>query len=305
MKPFAPQWAILLGILATSTASIFIRFALAEAPALVIAALRLSLASLILVPLAYLRYRSELRSLTGRQACLALLSGLFLGLHFASWITSLAYTSVASSVVLVSTSPLIVGLLSPLLLRERLTRTLLASLAVALGGAALVGLGDACAVDAEGVNCPPLADFVRGRAFLGDLLAFGGAAAGAGYFMIGRRLRARLSLIAYITLVYGAAAIFLTLAMLASGAQPTGYSPITYLWILLLALVPQLLGHSAFNWALRYLPATYVTLTTLGEPIGSALLAYLLLQETPTPLKLLGGGLILAGIALASRSARE
>ena len=299
-----PALGILIGILAVSAASIFIRLAQREAPSLVIAAYRLTIASLILAPLAWLRYRPELRTLTRREIALAGLSGLFLGLHFATWITSLAYTTVASSVVLVSTAPLLVGALSPLVLRESPRRALWLGLIVALAGAALIGLSDTCALAAGRVACPPLAEFLRGRAFVGDALAFGGAVSGAGYFLIGRKLRARLSLIPYITLVYGTAAAFLLAAMVAAGHSPTGYSPQTYLWFLLLALVPQLLGHSAFNWALRYLPATFVTLTTLGEPIGSTVLAYFLLRETPGPLKLLGGGLILLGIALASRSAR-
>ncbi|MBI4770681.1 MAG: DMT family transporter, partial [Chloroflexi bacterium] len=291
--PFPPLFGILLGILAVSAASIFIRYAQVEAPSLVIAAYRMTLASLVLTPVALVRHRAELRSLSRSETRLALLSGLLLGVHFAAWITSLAYTTVASSVVLVSTAPFLVALLSPALLHERLSRALAASLGLTLVGVALIGLDDACALSLAGLRCPPLADFLRGRAFLGDLLAFLGALAATGYFMIGRRLRARLSLVPYITLVYGVAAVLLAAAMLIAGLRPTGYAPLTYLWFVLLALVPQLLGHSSFNWALRYLPATFVALATLGEPIGSTLLAYLLLHEVPTPARLLGGGLIL------------
>jgi drug/metabolite transporter (DMT)-like permease len=124
---------------------------------------------------------------------------------------------------------------------------------------------------------------------------------GAGYLLIGRRLRARMSLIPYIFVVYGMAALVLIVIMLAARQSPLGYPPINYLWMLLLALVPQLLGHSTFNWALRYLPASFVAVTLLGEPIGSTVLAFFILREAPSALEIIGGILILAGIYAAAR----
>jgi len=292
--------AILIAILAVSTASIFIRFAQREAPSLVIAALRLTVASLILAPLALTRHRDELRKLTRADWLLGLLSGLFLAVHFATWISSLEYTSVASSVVLVSTGPLWVALLSPIFLKEPLTRSVLGGMLLALLGGAIIGLSDSCQLE-NGLVCPPLSQFVQGTAFLGNFLALAGAWTVAGYLVIGRRLRARMSLIPYIFVVYGIAAIVLLMIMVAAGQSPIGYSPTFYLWIILLALVPQLIGHSTYNWALRYMPAALVSITTLGEPIGSAVLAYFILRETPTLLTILGGVLILLGIYLASR----
>ena len=126
---------------------------------------------------------------------------------------------------------------------------------------------------------------------------------GAGYMLIGRRLRGEISLVPYIFLVYGMAGAVLLVAALSSGVKLVGFPPQAYLWLVLLALIPQLLGHSTFNWALRYLSATYVSITLLGEPIGSTILAYFLLKETPSILKIFGAILILAGIFLASRSA--
>jgi len=292
--------AILIAILAVSTASIFIRFAQKDAPSLVIAAYRLSLASLILAPAALTRRRAELHALTHKELLLGLLSGVFLALHFATWISSLEYTTVASSVVLVSTSPLWVALLSPLLLREALNRFVVIGMLLALIGGTVIGLSDACAWQ-DGLVCPPFSEFVQGKAFLGNFLALAGAWAVTGYLLIGRRLRAKMSLVAYIFVVYGMAAITLVVIMFAAGKTPLGYPPMTYVWMLLLALVPQLIGHSTFNWALRYLPAALVAVTTLGEPIGATILAYFLLQEVPTPLKIIGGVLILAGIYAASR----
>ncbi len=158
--------AILIAILAVSTASIFIRFAQREAPSLVIAALRLTVASLILAPLALTRHRDELRKLTRADWLLGLLSGLFLAVHFATWISSLEYTSVASSVVLVSTGPLWVALLSPIFLKEPLTRSVLGGMLLALLGGAIIGLSDSCQLE-NGLVCPPLSQFVQGTAFPG------------------------------------------------------------------------------------------------------------------------------------------
>jgi drug/metabolite transporter (DMT)-like permease len=300
----ALPFAILIAILAVSTASIFIRFAQREAPSLVIAALRLTVASLILAPVALTRHRDELRKLTRTDLLLGLLSGIFLAVHFATWISSLEYTSVASSVVLVSTGPLWVALLSPVFLKEPLSRLILIGMLLALLGGTIIGLSDSCQVD-NGFVCPPFSEFVQGTAFLGNFLALAGAWTVAGYLMIGRRLRARMSLIPYIFVVYGIAAIMLLVIMFVARQRPIGYSPMFYLWILLLALVPQLIGHSTYNWALRYMPAALVSITTLGEPIGSAVLAYFILQEAPTSLTVLGGVLILAGIYLASKTKKK
>jgi drug/metabolite transporter (DMT)-like permease len=294
-------FAIIIAILAVSTASVFIRFAQREAPSLVIAALRLTFASLILAPIALTRHRDELRKLTRSDLLLGLLSGIFLAVHFATWISSLEYTSIASSVVLVSTGPLWVALLSPIFLKEPLTKPILIGMLLTLLGGSIIGLSDSCQVD-NGLVCPPFSEFVQGKAFLGNLLALAGAWAVAGYLMIGRKLRAGMSLIPYIFVVYSIAAIVLLVIMFAAGQSPSGYSPLTYTWILLLALVPQLIGHSTYNWALRYMPAALVSITTLGEPIGSAILAYFILSEAPTLLTVFGGVLILAGIYLASRT---
>ena len=314
-------FSLLIAILAVSTASIFIRFAQREAPSLVIAALRLTFASLALAPIALSRHRDELRALTRREWLLGLLSGMLLAVHFATWISSLEYTSVASSVVLVSTGPLWVALLSPIFLKEPLTKAVLMGMTLALLGGTVIGLSDSCTLEwppwpgqdgryalqatRPSISCPPLSEFVQGKAFLGNFLALAGAWAVAGYLLIGRRLRGGMTLVPYIFIVYGIAAVALVGIMLAAGQHPTGFSPTTYVYILLLALVPQLIGHSTYNWALRYLPAALVSITTLGEPIGSAILAYFILREAPTPLTIFGGLLILAGIFVSSRGERQ
>lgn len=300
-----PFLAIVFGILAVSTASIFIRYAQANAPSLVIAAWRLSLATLVLAPTALTRCRSELKRITPKELALGLLSGVFLAIHFATWISSLEFTTVASSVVLVSTSPLFVALLAPVFLKEHITRQVVAGLVLALLGILVVAISDTCTWQNSSLACPPFQAFLQGKAFSGDLLALAGALAGACYIMIGRRLRSGISLVSYIFVVYGMAAVVLVMVMFTAGQSPWGYSPITYVWFALLALVPQLLGHSTFNWALGYLSAAFVSLTLLGEPIGSTILAYFLLHETPTALKVIGAILILAGIMIASQSEKS
>ena len=300
-----PLLVIGFGILAVSTASIFIRFAQIYVPSLVIAAYRLAIAAVILAPVAFFRHRSELRLRKRWEIVLALLSGLCLALHFAAWITSLEYTTVTSSVVLVATTPLWVALLSPITLKEPLTRVIWIGMVLVIVGSIIVGLSDTCTLNAGTFSCPTFQDFVTGEAFLGDMLALVGAWMAAGYVLIGRRLRAQMSLVPYIFLVYGVAAVILITIMLVAGYSPWGYPPQAYFWLVLLAIVPQLLGHSTFNWALGFLPAAFVAITLMGEPIGSTVLAFILLKETPTAVKIFGAILILAGIFVASRGQTE
>lgn len=296
-----PYFGLGLGLIAVSMASLLIRFAQgAGVPSLVIAAYRLSLASLVLAPFALWRHASELRGFTRRQWALVLTSGIFLGAHFAAWISSLAYTSVASSVVLVSSSPLWVALMAAFVLRERLSRVVLAGLVLTLAGAAVVGLSDVCAP----AGCPSWQSFIQGSAFLGDVLALLGALAFAIYLVVGRTLRATVSLTSYIFTTYSTAALVLCLVVWAARLPVAGYPGQSYLWLALLALVPQLIGHSSFNWALKYLPATFISVTILGEPAGSIVLAAVLLGEVPGLAALGGSLLILAGILLAARQPR-
>lgn len=291
---------LLTAVLAVSTSAILIRFAQSDAPSLVIAALRITAASLALAPIAWMRHSAELRALTRRELWLALFSGLFLAVHFATWISSLEYTTVASSVVFVSTGPLWVALVSPIFLKEHLSRAALIGLGLSLLGGTIVGLADACSWN-FGLRCPSLSTALEGRAMWGNFLALIGAWAVTGYFVIGRKLRARMSLIPYIFLVYSVSALALLATVFITREPLTGYKPVTYLWIVLLALVPQLIGHSTYNWALRYIPATLVATVNLGEPIGSSILAFLILGEVPGALKIFGALFILLGIYLSSR----
>jgi len=292
MSPKTRSYLILIfGILVVAWAAILIRWA-GEAPALVIAAGRLTAASLILAPIALARKAPrELRTLSRHDLLLALLAGLALAVHFATWIASVRMTSIATSAVLVETNPLFVAILSWLFLRERIGRLTVIGIGLAIAGSVVIGLGE---LGSGGVQ-------LSGQALLGDFLALTGGLMAAIYFILGRRLRQRLSIVSYIWPVYTTAAIVLLIVCLFSGQRLTGYAPGTYLMILLLAIGPQLLGHSSLNYALGQLSATLVTVAALGEPIGSTVLALLLLGEVPSWVTLAGGALILVGIALATR----
>lgn len=272
---------LLIGIAAVSTASIFIK--LCDAPALIIAAYRVVLASLVLTPFAC--HRKIWGAWNRTEVLWLLLSGLFLSLHFAFWIASLKFTSVASSVVLVSTHPVFVGLGGWLFLRERVGWSLMLGIVLSVLGSGLISYGDLG---------------LAGQALLGDGLAILGAITASGYLLLGRKMRKSQGLLSYVFPVYATAGIVTVVLGLLFRERFTGYSTHTYLFLLLLALVPQLIGHTTFNWALRYLPASLVAITILGEPVGSTLLAYLVLGETLTPLKVFGGTLILAGILISA-----
>lgn len=300
-----PLLAIFIAVLAVSTASIFIRFAQRDANSIVIAAYRLCLATIVLAPFAMKNHREELKGLKKSQFMLLTLSGVLLSMHFASWITSLEYTTVASSVVLVTTTPLWVAVLSPLVLREHIPPVLILGLIVAMLGGVIVGISKSCLINNGQLICPYLGEFLSGRASIGNLLALAGAWFASGYFLIGRWMRRSLSSISYTFLVYGVAAVVLLSIVALKGYEIMGYSQLTYIWFLALALVPQLLGHSTFNWALGYLSAAYVTVALLGEPVGSTLLAYLLLGEVPALLEVVGGGFTLTGIYIASRYSQK
>ncbi len=290
MQPIRLRRLLILavGIVAISLASVLIRLAQAEGvPTLTIAAWRLIFSSVVLVPFAWLTKRDEIRDLSRREWVLVCASGVFLALHFATWIGSLGHTSVASSVVLVSMGPLFVGLGSWLLLGERPGLGLALGIALAAVGSIVISWSDL----GQG----------EGR-LLGNVLALVGAVMVAAYWMIGRVVRARRSLTTYIGPVYGVATLTLV-AMVAAGRQPMiGFRPAAFAWMLALGLIPQLVGHTTFNWALRTMSATFVSILTLAEPVGSSLLAYLILGEGVALLTLVGGAIVLVGIYLASRA---
>jgi drug/metabolite transporter (DMT)-like permease len=249
--PFTPYFALISGVLAVSTGAIFAR--LADAPALVIAAYRLGIAALILTPIAFWKARGELSRLSGRDLKLAMLSGFFLALHFATWISSLDYTSVANSVVLI--------------------------------GGAIIGYGDFA---------------TGGKALFGDALALAGSICVAVYLLLGRNLRRRLSLLSYIFVCYSSAAVILWIIVLSLGLPISGFNSTTVAAFWGMALISQLIGHTSYNWALKWFSTGLIAVSLLGEPIGATILAYIFFDEGLTAYKTMGGIFILSAIYIAA-----
>lgn len=288
-NPPAPTWrvaaAITVAIVAISFAAIFMR--LAEAPGVVAAFWRLTFATLILLPFTLRGLRRTPPTWASLRP--ALLAGVLLGVHFATWLSSLQFTTVAASVTLTTTTPLWVALLAWAGgLRPR--RGALVGVGVAIVGGALIGFGDL-----QGGSAP----------LRGDLLALGGAVSVAGYFLLGRAAqRAGLGLDAYVGLAYGIGALVLLPAPLLFDQPYVDWPAATWGWLLAMALAPQLLGHTSLNYATRAADPTLVTTFTLLEPIGAALLALWIFGEVPGVMVLVGALVLLVGLALVVRYRR-
>ncbi len=276
--------AVAVGVLAVSAAAIFIR--LADAPALAIAIWRSALGVAVLLPFAV--YRRE-RLPRGRPLYIGMASGVALGAHFGFWISSLDYTSVAASVVLVCTQPVFVAILAYLTFGERTSMLSFLGILVALGGTVVIAGGSA--------------SFGEG-AFFGNLLALAGAVTVAVYVLVGRSLRTAfepVGVLPYSIVVYATAALTLVPVALYAGVPLWGYGWEAWFWIWAITLGPQLMGHTVFNWALRYVEASVISGTILAEPVVSAILAWIILFEQPGVATILGGGVVLVGLFLLLR----
>lgn len=273
---------LILGIIGISFGSIFVR--LCDAPSLIIAAYRLSIATLVVVPFQFTKGARETQRTRLKEAWFYLFAGSFLAMHFATWIASLQYTSVASSVVLVSTNPIFVAILSTLLLKERLSRRALIGAVIALAGCVWIARFDT-RLGASNVK--------------GDLLALAGAVMMAGYLLTGRVVRRGTPLKEYVCRVYGIAAVILVILCAFKEPNWIHFSARTYLFFALSALVPQSIGHTSLNWALRFLPPVIVATCTLFEPVGASLLALAIFKEVLTWQKIAGGLVILTGVFLS------
>ncbi|HRI44104.1 MAG TPA: DMT family transporter [Fimbriimonadaceae bacterium] len=278
-----PGWILGLGVAAVSLGAIFAR--LAEAPALLIAACRSTIAAAALGAVVVLWRRHELAKLDRHTWLTLAFAGALLALHFATWISSLDKTTVASSLVLVNTAPFWVALAAPRLTGDVVTLRMAIGIGIGLLGSIVIGAGDFQA---------------EGEAFWGDVLALIGGIAAAGYVLAGRRLRRTLSLPVYGALCYGIAGVMLWGAMLVAGTPVTGLLPSQWGWIVLVGLVPQLIGHSSYNWALGYVAAPLVSLSLIGEPIVASLLAWWIFDERPSLAVAIGGAAILAGIVVSA-----
>lgn len=277
---------IVLGIalLAVSNGAIFAR--LAAAPPLAIAAWRVGLALLVVLPLAIAAPRPAAANM--RAVAFAAGAGALLAIHFATWIASLDHTTIARSVLLVSTSPIWVALLQFLVGGGTPPRLTLAALALAIAGAFVVsGSGQG----GEG-------------ALLGDALAVAGGIAMAGYFLLSRQAQSALSFRTYLGIAYGIAGAVLWASILLTDTQATGFDSRTWWALAGMAVVSQLVGHSGYNWSLRHLDPLFVAVVSVGEPVLASLLGWWLIGEALDWRTGAGGLLILAGIALAALAAR-
>jgi drug/metabolite transporter (DMT)-like permease len=280
---FSPNLALLISIFAVSTASILIRWT--DAPPLAIAFYRMTISVVLLTPF-FIRDKGieKLRGHKKKHIIRLLGVGVVLAFHFASWITSLSFTSVASSVIFVHIDPIFVAIVSHLFLGERLSKRTIFGILISFIGASLIALGD---VDTGASN------------LIGDILALIGGIMLGLYILGGRVYRKSLNLTTYVTPVYTVAAITLLLMSFITGTQLTGYSSRTYAFFFLIALIPMIFGHTLYNWVLRYLSAPIVSISLLGEPVGASVLAYILLGETPNNFVIIGGIVTLLGIFIS------
>lgn len=290
-RPPRSVWVALgAGMAILGFAPILVRWA-GDAPALALSAWRTVMAVAILAPWAWPRASVELRSMPRRDVVFMLTAGAVLGLHFAAWTASLAFTSVASASVLVTSSPIFLAVLGRVVLGERLRRRTVVAVGVGVAGAMLIGLGDA-------------AGGVFPRAALGNALALGAALLVAIYLLIGRAVRQRATLAAYLLPVYASAAVTSLVVVAATGTSMIQPLPVL-IAALGLALGPQLVAHGAFNYAVRFVPAAVIGIATLAEPVVGTLLALALFGEVPSSVAFAGMALVLGALIVTFARRRE
>jgi drug/metabolite transporter (DMT)-like permease len=285
--PVPPVIPILLGIVAVSFSSIFIKWS--AAPVSVQGMYRMLFTILLMLPLMW-RYRREILRISTRNWLYLSLSGIFLAVHFLFWMGSLAYTSVASSTIIMALEPLFVLLGAFFVFKERTNRTALASMAVAIAGAVLIGWGDIG---------------LSGSQLWGDFLSLLGTLAVAVHMLYGQILMKEVSSSVYSFLVFFIAAVAFACYNWVSGVPMTGYPLQEWGIFALLAVVPTVFGHMVFNWLLSYVNATTVAMSILGEPVGATILAYFLLGEMISPHQITGGMLTIIGLFFFLRTNRD
>ncbi len=294
--PIRAYLVIVIAIAATSSAAILIRLALDEnMPPLLIACARLLIATVALTPIALRQHKERLARLSRDEAKLIALAGICLAAHFTAWVTSLKYTTVLVSVVIVSTGPIWVAILEVFFLHIRLSRAVVMGLLVALTGGVIIG------IPLNGALSAPQAAEDLNATVTGALLALVGALTVSVYMLVGRRLRRTLPVIPYVWLVYGIASLCSLVVIAVTSTPITGFRPQGYLVLLAMGLIPQLVGHSSLNYLLEYFHAAIVSMFSQLEPIGSALLAALVFDEVPPAKQIAGSVVIIIGVLMASR----
>lgn len=283
MKKPSKYW-ILAGTFFTSVSSIIIRFS--EAPALVISAYRMFFTCILLLFPVYIKSRSEFKSLHKNDYAMCLISGIFLALHFASWIQSIQMTTIANSTILVSCSPIFVAAINYFLLKEKVTGKMAAGIAMSLMGIVIIGMSS---YQADGPSM-----------MLGNVLAFMGAVFVAGYLVIGGIVRKTVSAGVYVFIVYSVSALVLFIMCFASGTPVYPYPLREFVLFFLLAFFSSILGHTVYNYLMKYFSSTLISISTLMEPVFAGLMAILVFKEIPSAYTILGGIIIIGGIYLAA-----
>ncbi|WP_323192718.1 DMT family transporter [Halostella sp. PRR32] len=278
----SPLGAIIVAVLAVSTSAIFVRWSVA--PSGVKAFYRVLFTTALVAPVAAVRNPGDFRRFSGRDAAAAVVAGVALAVHFAAWFESLNHTSVAASVTLVQLQPLFVAVGAYLLLDERVTHRTVAGIVIAVVGMAVMTLGDA--------GSPA----TTGRLVLGNALAVLGGVMAAGYVLAGRSIRQRVRLFPYVTVVYAACAVVLLGFVVANGYPLFDYPPREWALFLGMAIGPGVFGHTVINWTLEHVESSVVSVSLLGEPVGSTLLALVLLAEVPSATTVVAGAVVLGGI---------
>lgn len=276
-----------VAMIAVSTAAILIR--LSDSHPLAIAAWRLLMAECLLLPFFIIEFRRERHTIGRKRFLLLGLIGLALAIHFGMWIWSFQFTKVSSSVILVTTHPLFVASISVWIFGEKLGWKAVLGMILALLGSVMIIVGDIS---------------ISRETLIGNLLALGGAVMAGLYILAGSRFRKRLSLSTYSFIVYLWAAVFLLLAISILGVELVVDAPREYLIFAGLAVGPMLLGHTVYNWALKYVSPTFVSVSLLGEPLGSTFLAWVILFEPPGPGAVIGGPVVLTGIYIVAKHTR-
>ncbi|MBF8982999.1 DMT family transporter [Lutibacter sp. B2] len=285
---FNPKIAIIIAVLAVSFSSIFIK--MSSAPALIVASYRLGITVLLMLPSIFLKNTDEIKSLDKKTFFTCMIGGVVLAAHFTTWVYAVKYTSIASAVVLVNTTPIFTVIATYILFKEKTTKKALLGIGIAFLGAVIISGGDYT---------------LGSNIILGDALATVGALFFAIYLMIGRAIRQKISVSSYTFIVYSTCFITLFLGILILDIPLYPYPLREWMIFLALALVCTFLGHSMLNWALGYVSSTFVSTTILGEPVCSIIWAKLIFSENPTLWQIAGSIIILYGIYAYTRNTSE
>ncbi|MDE4083986.1 DMT family transporter [Planococcus maritimus] len=276
IHPYIP---ILIGVISVAMSAIFVKMTTADAG--VTAFYRMLFSILLMSPIFLYSYLPEIKKLNRRDWAFSAIAGIFLAFHFILWFESLNYTSVASSTVLVTLQPLFAFAGTYFFFKERLSAKTLISGAVAITGSIVIAYGDFR---------------VSGSALFGDILALIACALITAYLLFGQDVRKRLSLVTYTFIVYGFSTVTLFFYIIVKGESFAPYPKEEWMWFLLLALIPNLLGHTLFNWAVKWVSTNVISIAILFEPVGAAVLAYFILGELVSESQIIGGSIVIAGL---------